>query len=601
MINTTIIKLAKSAIFGAVLAMPFGADAIRARQGDIIVSQPDGTQLTIRLEGDERDHSVFTSDGYLLVADANGVYNYATLDGAGGIIDSGIAASDARMRSASARAFLKNVDSPAIYQALQQRAEARMAEQAAHAPADGMKKGIGLCKTSFPLFGTPKALVILVEYQDVKFTTENPQEYFDRMFNEEGFSDYEATGSCRDYFVENSMGQFAPDFDIIGPVELPKNMKYYGGNDARGNDSHPEDMVIHACQALDDEIDFSQYDTDGDGYIDNIYIYYAGYGEADGGSNDTVWPHSWDLDYAGKHHTFDGVKLNHYACSNEIDFATKRPDGIGTFVHEFSHVLGLPDLYATTYTSSFTPGPYNVLDYGPYNNEGRTPPQYSAFERLALGWMEPEVLDNTMEGTFSLLPVDTSNHAYIIWAEEGKEYFLLESRKQQSGDTYIPNHGMLIWHVDFVQSIWDSNSVNNTPSHQYVDIVEADNIKSENSRRGDVWPGTKNKTEFTPESKPAFKNWARKDLGISITEITEDEEQGLITFHFKGVGSGVREAAGERGWTISGTTVAAGSEAVEVFDIAGRRVAGIAAGATRELPRGLYIVKGSKGSEKVVL
>ena len=163
-----------------------------------------------------------------------------------------------------------------------------------------------------------------------------------------------------------------PDFDIYGPVTLSKNMSYYGGNDIYGNDKNPEKMIIEACQLLDDEVDFAQYDNDGDGYIDNIYVFYAGKGEASGGSKDTVWPHSWNITAAtSTPYIFDGVRLDRYACSNENEGS--HPDGVGTFVHGFSHVMGLPDLYATSYTSSFTPGAWSCMDYGPYNNDGRTP------------------------------------------------------------------------------------------------------------------------------------------------------------------------------------------------------------------------------------
>ena len=159
-----------------------------------------------------------------------------------------------------------------------------------------------------------------------------------------------------------------------------------------GNDQRPEEMIIEACQMLDDTVDFSEYDRDGDGYIDNVFVFYAGRGEASGGASDTVWPHSWDITAATSvPYVFDGVRLDRYGCSNEWE--VDRPDGVGTFVHEFSHVMGLPDLYATKYTGAFTPGAWSAMDYGPYNNDGCTPPLYSAFERYSLGWIEPLPID----------------------------------------------------------------------------------------------------------------------------------------------------------------------------------------------------------------
>ena len=156
-------------------------------------------------------------------------------------------------------------------------------------------------------------------------------------------------------------------------------MSYYGENDYRGDDSNPQKMAIEACQQLDATVDFSEYDRDNDGYIDNVYIFYAGRGEASGGSSSTVWPHSWEVSAVeSQTYYFDNVILNRYACGNEWE--GDKPDGVGTFIHEFSHVLGLPDLYSTSYSSAFTPGSWSAMDYGPYNNNGCTPPLYSVFE-----------------------------------------------------------------------------------------------------------------------------------------------------------------------------------------------------------------------------
>ena len=188
--------------------------------------------------------------------------------------------------------------------------------------------------------------MILVEYTDVKFHTAadgyktDAKDYFTRMLNEDGFNDFGGTGGAAEFYRFNSHGAFRPVFDVFGPVTLSHDMAYYGGNDSwwNGNDLRPEQMVIEACDMLDDEIDFSQYDRDGDGYVDNIFIFYAGRGESSGGSSDTVWPHAWNLASAGySNEVHDGVIVDRYGCSNEWE--SGRPDGVGTFVHEFSHMV----------------------------------------------------------------------------------------------------------------------------------------------------------------------------------------------------------------------------------------------------------------------
>ncbi len=523
-------------LLSSFLLTPLLADAIPAKPGLIPMTQPDGSVVNVRIVGDENFHFYLSEDGYLL-SNVNDTYYYATVDGTGTTISSGIQATAPAQRTPQAKQYLSTVSMPTVLKAMETRAEKsqKRVPRLRALPCNNSStvkapKGPGLFPDSdFPVEGSPKVCVILVNYQDKEMTVENPYEYFDNMMNQKGFSAYGATGSAIDFFTECSNGLFTPDFDIYGPVTLSKNMSYYGGNDIYGKDKNPEKMIIEACQLLDDEVDFAQYDNDGDGYIDNIYVFYAGKGEASGGSKDTVWPHSWNITAAtSTPYIFDGVRLDRYACSNENEGS--HPDGVGTFVHEFSHVMGLPDLYATSYTSSFTPGAWSCMDYGPYNNDGRTPPLYGAFERYALGWMEPMEISGPLTATLESIG---SNKAGIIKTSSANEFFLLENRQQTSWDTYIPGHGMLVWHIQYNASIWRSNKVNNTPSHQYVDIEEADGTQTESSRAGDSFPGTKKVTSFTDDTKPSMKTWAGTALELPITDIAESAD-GVISFNVCG-------------------------------------------------------------------
>lgn len=510
------------------------ASAVPAKPTPFEFSQPDGSVLTVTLCGDEYSHWYQTADGRILLNRNDALY-YAKLGAAGNVEPTSILASKAL--SAADSKIVAAIDQQKVGEAIaargmqvrQQRHPQNMhlgapKQDASFAPTDSY--GVGLFPgTHFPPTGDQKGLVILVNYTDVKFQTQNANDYFTRMMNEQGFNDYNGTGSARDYFVQNSMGQFTPTFDVYGPVELPHNMSYYGGNDWGGNDQRPEQMVIEACQILDATVDFSQYDRDGDGKIDNVYIFYAGRGEASGGSANTVWPHSWDISSAGAGtFYFDGKKLDHYACSNEWEGS--KPDGIGTFVHEFSHVMGLPDIYSTQYTGAFTPGSYCVMDQGSYNGDSRTPPCYGAFERNALGWLQPEIL--TLATGMKDLKDISHNEACLIPTGKRTEFFLVENRQKSGWDKFIPGHGLLIWHIDYNASVWNSNSVNNSSSHQYVDIEEADNNKSETTRAGDTFPGTSNKTSFTKDTNPALKTWAGEGLDADVRNIYE--ANGIVSF-----------------------------------------------------------------------
>ncbi|MBD5237230.1 MAG: M6 family metalloprotease domain-containing protein [Bacteroidales bacterium] len=524
------------------LLLAESALAVPAKPGYFYVDTPDG-QIKVRLAGDEHYHQYFSEDGYPVV-EKDGLFYYCDLSSSGELIETGLKIGD---ESAAAADYKSKFNFNGLEKRIERRADrSRQSNRIAPekhirtvSPASGTMaespypQGYGLYPLSkgsrFPSSGRQKGLVILVEYNDVPFTLENPHDYFSRMLNEPGFSDYGATGSAVDYFRYNSMDAFQPEFDVYGPVKLTKNRSYYGANDPWGNDLRPHQMMIEALDALDPEVDFSQYDCDGDGYIDNVFIFYAGRGEASGGGAVTVWPHANTLSNLNeKGHVYDGVTADRYGCTNE--WMGTRPDGVGTFIHEFSHVMGLPDLYATSYANSFTPDSWSAMDHGSYNNDGMTPPLYSMFERYALGWVKPNEINRPVTAT--LQPIG-NNMGGIIRSDRSTEYFLIENRQPTGWDSYLPGHGMLVWHIDYNENIWFNNTVNNTPSHQYVDLIEADNIRTDETRSGDSFPGSSNITSFTSTTSPSMTTWAGSDLDFPITNIRESED-GLITFDVLG-------------------------------------------------------------------
>ena len=511
------------------LLTAISAYSVPAKPGLHTLKNKDGSSINVKITGDETFHYYLSDDDYLLSETKDG-FVYATLDSEGKVVPSAVRASDSAARKKSEQQFLSTISRQDLLTRFISQSQKNIInpEEKVYLPARRIK-GPGLFEnTTFPSIGEQKAIIILVEFQDKTFTQTNSYDYFYRMANEKGFSDFGGTGSARDYYLENSNGLFSPTFDVFGPVKLSQNLSYYGATAASGRDIRPGEMVKEACQLLDSTVDFSQYDRDKDGFIDNVFIFYAGESEAGGGGTDAIWPHSWTLDKAiGETPVLDGVKLNRYACTNE--WQKTRPDGVGTFLHEFSHVLGLPDLYPSGYTGGFTPGDWSVMDHGSYNNNGCTPPYFSAFERYALGWLTPQEL--TQPHSATLEPI-TSNQAYIIKAGKDSEYFLFENRQMTGWDKYLPGHGMLIWHIDYAPNVWSANQVNNTPSHQYVDIEEADGIADENSRDGDTFPGKSNITSFTDSTTPGMSTWNGYKIGLPITNIAEKD--GVITFDVAG-------------------------------------------------------------------
>ncbi|MCC8071113.1 MAG: M6 family metalloprotease domain-containing protein [Bacteroidales bacterium] len=498
----------------------FDLNAKPARPGWMTFTQPDGSSLKIMMVGGPRSHYLISEDGYMLKQDGQWLY-FASLSDGEPVCSSYQAAAPGE-RSQGCSQWLESLDKTAIIDAHIQRSEALT-------PLAMSRAGLGLYPSaSFPTLGEVRTLVLLVNFSDVEFSMEDPHDYFSRMLNEEGFSDNGGTGSARDYFIDNSLGLFVPSFDVYGPVTLPNKSTYYGKNDRYGYDAKAYQIVVDGCQLLDDEIDFSLYDEDGDGYVDNVYVFYAGYGECDTYIEDLIWPHQYNISYCTSSQLIlDDKIIDRYACSNEIDYYYERTDDRGTIIHEFSHVLGLPDLYTTDYSTTFTPGEWSAMDVGCYNDESRTPPAFSSFERYALGWIELELLQ---AGDCQLASLIDSNKAYIATAtDNASEYFLFENRQPTSYDAFLPGHGMLVWHIDYNGKIWEANTVNNRSSHQYVDLIEADNKHTEATRSGDSFPGTSWVTSFTPLTTPAFEDWNSKDLGWAITDI-EESADGIISF-----------------------------------------------------------------------
>lgn len=379
---------------------------------------------------------------------------------------------------------------------------------------------------AYPIAGERPYLIVLVEFTDTRFSFADPKEEFEALLKQKDYDRYKGKGSVLDYFRDNSNGAFNPVFDVIGPVQMSRAHGYYGSG---SDDSAAGFMVIEACEAIDQTVDFSRYDLDKDGAVDNVYFFYAGKGEADGGDVSTIWPHAWTLTEQGRSLTLDNVRIDAYACSPELDGENK-PNGIGTFCHEFSHVLGLPDLYASAYTGALHPDTWSLMASGNYNDDGRRPPGLSSYERYELGWLVPQEISYPCS---PILPPLNENKAYRISTERTNEYFLFENRQQTGWDSSLPGHGMLVWHIDYNPNIWDRNVVNNQATHQYVDIVEANNATSHNQDAGFTFPGQNNVTKFTADTRPALKSWANVPIDLPLTEISEDSS-GTIRFNVAG-------------------------------------------------------------------
>ncbi len=520
--------------------------AVPARPGKSQVKQPDGTVLTVMTRGDENFHYTCTEDGMPLVKGADGAYYYAKLDAAKRIVPTGQMAHDAVQRSADELSFLKTYDAEAssvtsLGQELRQkRNAARLARLAKTSPAKAPKKtmagawggeGIGVT-------GKRTGLVILVNFKDKAMQTAHNQEEWNNFFNQEGYSKLGNASCVSDYFKAQSYGLFDLDFDVVGPVTVSKDMASYGANDSSGNDVDPGGMVYEACKLVDDQVDFSKYDWDGDGEVDQVFLIYAGYGEASASRiyPETIWPHEWDLYSAGYSLTCDGVKINTYGCSSELyGYSGTYMDGIGTACHEFSHCLGLPDMYDTQYKGGFGLSSWGIMDDGSYGGDGYAPVGYNSYEKWVSGWLQPTELKSPCY-VKDMKPLSESPEAYIVYNEKTPtEYYLFENRRKEGTDASLPGSGMLVLHIDYDKTAWDYNTVNNVASHQRITILPADNNLSDYTLSGDTYPGTSGNTSITDTSSPAAwlfnaNSDGRKYLGKPVTDIAEND--GKISFTF---------------------------------------------------------------------
>lgn len=520
--------------------------AIPAYPKPLKVKQADGSWITIQMHGDEHGHYVMTSDGIPLVFNAR-QENYEYADWKDGKVQaSGIKAVEAFERTAKVKAFVESLDKSAILESFKRARLQQLQQTLSSRRNASLKAGSNPQKeklNNFPTIGEVHSLVILVQFADTKFSTvgSDAHQFFNNMLNEPGFTySNGANGSARDFYLNSSNGRFQPQFDVIGPVTLPEKYSYYGANQGSSvdNPARLEQFVREACTLADPLVDFSQYDHNQDGYIDNIYFFYAGKGEADSGDGNAIWPHSAyysdmakDAGLSETSLKLDGIEVGNYTCSNEINgtLITPQPAGIGTFVHEFGHVLGLADHYDVNYgMTTFAPGSFDTMAQASYNNNGNTPAAFSAYERACLGWLDLTVLKNGVDSLNVLPDLNDSNKAYVVpvGGTNDEEYFIMENRQKKGWDAFIPGHGMLLWHIDYDAKAWEKNELNITGTHQRVDIVEADNKLTDNTRAGDPFPGTSNVTQCN------LTSWAGGKV-MSLDDI--EEKDGIINLMLGGL------------------------------------------------------------------
>ena len=484
--------------------------AIPAHKVFMPMPQPDGTTVSIGLAGDEFYHFNITKDGYTVMLNAVGAYVYAQQGKDDVLVESGVLAHNEGERSA---------DELAVLAATPKHLMDRAAVDQAHVRRT--KLNADLSNYDLENF---RGLVILIDFADVKFRAEDPNTFYTEMFSAEGFTSFvdpvkdkqvNCLGSVRDYFKDQSDGAFDPPFDVYGPYTSTRN--------ASQCSNYSLSIFREALNEANAEIDFSQYDNNNDGKVDMVFFLVAGYSSSFAGNNNGyLWPNASTMSYYNL--SYDGKKLDRYACSTELYGFEAAPvtvtvEGIGTICHEFSHVLGLPDLYDVDYNASggqsHDPGDWDVMSSG-----------YSFLERYALGWAQPKII--TQEGSYSLQAVNITREGYILRTPIDNEFFTIENRQLTGWDSYLPGHGMIVTRVDSTDvSVWTNNKVNCNPAHNYLEILRAGN-SAYGASGSDPFPGTSGNLMITNESSPDLRTWNGTENDFNVISI--QERHGVIRF-----------------------------------------------------------------------
>lgn len=501
------------------------ANAVPAKRGQWqVLTLADGSKVQAELKGDEHSHFWMGTDGRTFTTSSES--EYAVL---------------------------------ADRQELEQQRQQRLARRQSAHKAAPRKAGEFGKSTSYK--GSKKSVIILVDFPSKKFDGTNTLDVFMEMANKEGYTDdFGSIGSVHDYFDSQSNGLFDLTFDVVGPVTASHEMKYYAG---KGGTENVHKLIIEACQLVDDQVKWSDYDWNDDGYVDQVIVMYAGKGQADGGGFYTIWPHEYELSsalspdgfHAGDPLELQEMKIDTYVCLPELNGLGKR-NGIGTFCHEFSHSMGLPDFYDTREDVDEEDMNYGMLswslmDYGCYNGDGYVPCNYTGYERWFCGWIEPKELttDTLVTNMNSLADY---GDVFIIYNQAHRnEYLILQNVQKTGWDAEAYGSGLLVMHVDYDYWYWASNEVNNTPDHQRCTVIPADNnfdSYSDYDISGDLYPTRRNKT-LSNTSTPAAMFYNKNTDGtynanIALKDITQNAD-GTIAFNFSLEDSSSGEGGGD--------------------------------------------------------
>ena len=532
--------------------------AAKAVSIPVQVRQADGSVITVILRGDEHINWYTTLDGVLLVQGADNNYYIGKVEKSGNLIATQQLAHEALTRSQAERNLIAKQDKEKFFAYVN-----KIAEESENAYDNSPLTRGPIVDTGyggvpyFPHTGSPKALVILAEFKDTTFTIQDTKNVFTNyLMNEGHFTDSrygqnQNYKGVRGYFKDCSYGKFTPEFNVVGPVKLPREQTYYGEGD-----DNIEALMEDACSAIDNIVNFADYDANNDGMVDLVYVIYAGHSANYGGNKVTdIWPKSGTVNTTN---TYDGKSIHRYGVSNELagdENKTKgkeKINGIGLFCHEFSHTLGLPDIYALNKEAKNQNDQgmefWDLMDGGTEVRGGRVPTSYLAWEREVMGWMKIDELKDSCD-IENLKSIDNGGKAYkIVNPNDSNEYIVLQSI--QKGPWYqgwrdgTYGKGLLAYRISYPSNkvnVFDfPNNVKGKP--RVIPIPADGKILAADSAKGSITTYTQQLNgDLYPYNRidyiSGFKMFDGSILAKSIINIKENDggnsNNNYVSFEFK--------------------------------------------------------------------
>jgi M6 family metalloprotease-like protein len=496
----------------------------------ITKTQPNGEEITLRMKGNENLHWMESEDGYSLLYRQDKYIVFATKDEKGNMIPSNVIAQKKANRSIEVQNLLKRT--PKNIQFSQQQKETLLQINELTLRSSN--------NSSQAMVGKVNVICALMEFPDKPFS--HTVEEFEQLMNQMGYSNGAQRGSVRDYFLESSYGQLDVSITVVGICKAKNDHTYYGQSDVR----YAVELAKEAADFAFSVVNPSNYDKDGDGYIDAFHMIFAGYGEETGGGEDCIWSHQATFYPAS---VYGNKRMNTYSCSPELrgnpgDNPQKGMTYIGVICHELGHILGAPDYYDTDYEGSggYFPGTgsWDLMADGSWNNSGATPAHFNMFQKIHFGWVKATELNVSQR--IAEMPNSTENPvAYLIKSTNSSEYYILENRQQLGFDTAVPGSGLLIYHINYQPEKFDQNRVN-AGHPQGVYTVAANSkykVPTENPDSYGVinaagslfginsWMSNR---EFSDDTTPSANLFSGEKLGKSLTDIRQNTR--LMSFNF---------------------------------------------------------------------